>query len=237
MALSKKELSAQLFQENTQLFACPYCNESIQLKEGRTLFCENNHTFDLAKQGYVNMLTHAVKSMYDSSLFEARKRILDEMFYEQIYEEIVQVLSEIGQEITVLDTGCGEGTHLKKIQEKFTGTLIGSGIDIAKEGIQAAKNYAHLMWVVGDLAKSPYAKNQFDAILNILSPANYEEFKRISKEGGIVIKVVPQSDYLKELRMLYYANSTKEDYSNEKIVSRFEANFDDVIVRHTTVTK
>lgn len=238
MALSKKEMSAVLIGDNIKIFACPHCGESVILHQSKSLVCTNNHSFDLAKQGYVNMLTHSVTSMYDQSLFEARKTVIDAMLYHQMYEVVVEKLQALGDIIHVLDTGCGEGTHLYKIQQQFDGELIASGIDIAKEGIQAAaKNYSSAIWIVGDLAKSPYASQSFDAILNILSPANYGEFKRISKDGGKIIKVVPQSGYLKELRELYYANSDKEDYSNDKTVARFQENFDDVVIERVTLTQ
>lgn len=237
MALSKKEMSANLISENIAIFACPHCGGKVRLEDQKTIVCDKNHSFDLAKQGYVFMLTHGVTSMYDQSLFEARKIVIDQMLYQQMYAVVIDILQSLGNKLFVLDTGCGEGTHLYKIQQQFDGELIASGIDIAKEGIQAAaKNYNNMMWIVGDLAKSPYATESFDAILNILSPANYEEFKRISKPNGKIIKVVPQSGYLKELRALYYSNSDKEEYSNDKTVERFKENFDDVVIERVKMT-
>lgn len=236
--LSKKQMSANLFKRNLALLSCPHCGQAISLKEEKTLICENNHSFDLAKQGYVNMLTHAVTSMYDQSLFEARKQVIDAMLYAHMYDEIVYNLNELGKVITVLDTGCGEGTHLHKLQNQFAGEMIVSGIDISKEGIiAAAKNYNDSMWIVGDLAKSPYATNRFDAILNILSPANYDEFKRLLKPNGKVIKVVPQSGYLKQLRAHFYADSDKEEYTNERTVERFKESFPNVEVKRVTATR
>lgn len=236
--LSKKQMSANLLQQNISLFSCPHCGQLISLKEQSILICENNHSFDLAKQGYVNMLTRAVSSMYDQSLFEARKQVIDAMLYAHMYDEIVYNLNSLGDKITVLDTGCGEGTHLHKLQQQFSGEMIASGIDISKEGIiAAAKNYNDSMWIVGDLAKSPYASKSFDAILNILSPANYDEFKRLLKLGGKVIKVVPQSGYLKELREHFYADSDKEAYSNELTVERFKESFPNVEIKRVTATR
>ncbi len=111
------------------------------------------------------------------------------------------------------------------------------GIDIAKEGILAAsRHYPEQIWCVGDLAKSPFAKSSFDTILNILSPANYEEFKRLLTPGGCVVKVVPQSRYLHELRAQLYADSDKESYSNDQIVARFKESFMEVNVKRVTYT-
>jgi len=102
----------------------------------------------------------------------------------------------------VADLGCGEGSHLQYISKEWAHTpWSGFGLDISKEAIAlAAKKYANRIWLVGDLAHLPFAAQSFHVLLNILSPSNYREFKRIMVPCGIVIKVVPRSQYLKELR-------------------------------------
>lgn len=236
--LSKKQMSAQWLQKNEQLFRCPYCEHKFSIQDEKTLVCPNGHSFDLAKQGYVNLLTHPVQSMYDQKLFEARKQVLDAMLYADVYDVILEQMKDLPEVMTVLDTGCGEGTHLFKLKEQCKQEMIATGIDLSKEGIlTAAKNYTDLLWVVGDLAKSPYRSAQFDVILNILSPANYEEFKRLLKPNGKVIKVVPQSGYLQELRKQFYATSEKEAYSNNQTVERFKESFPHVDIFHITTTK
>jgi len=234
VGLTKKQRAANYFAQHRALLQCPICHEAMMVEENGTVRCEENHSFDMAKQGYVNMMTHPATSMYDKSLFEARKEVIDSDLYRAVYNVI---LAELDGDVAILDTGCGEGSHLAKLKESYASSMVASGIDIAKEGIvQAAKNYADMMWVVGDLAKSPYAENAFDVILNFLSPANYEEFKRILKPTGKVIKIVPQAGYLRELRALFFADSEKESYSNDKTVARFSENFDDVRVKRVTTT-
>lgn len=231
-ALSKRAAGAALMDKNIILFACPICQESMSVVEQGRLVCSSNHSFDIAKQGYVNMLTHGAISKYSKDLFESRKAVIDSGIYDLIEEKIRELIASAE---TVLDTGCGEGSHLARIMEDKKGNSIGIGIDIAKEGILAAsRHYPEQIWCVGDLAKSPFAKSSFDAILNILSPANYEEFKRLLTENGCVVKVVPQSGYLHELRSQLYADSTKESYSNEQIVARFKESFADVSVERIT---
>lgn len=231
-ALSKRAAGAALMDKNISLFACPICQESMDVFEQGRLVCSSNHSFDIAKQGYVNMLTHGAISKYSKDLFESRKAVIDSGIYDVVEDRIGELIANVE---TVLDTGCGEGSHLARIMAKKHG--IGIGIDIAKEGILAAsRNYPEQIWCVGDLAKSPFARTSFDAILNILSPANYEEFKRLLIPNGCVVKVVPQSGYLQELRAQLYADSTKESYSNEQIVSRFKESFADVRVERITYT-
>ncbi|MFJ7737052.1 putative RNA methyltransferase [Lysinibacillus sp. NPDC097287] len=232
-ALSKRAAGAALMNENIMLFACPICATQMQVREQGSLVCTANHSFDVAKQGYVNMMTHAATSKYSKELFESRKAIIESGIYDLLEEKIAD---KIAGAKTVLDTGCGEGSHLARIMTQLDGA-IGVGIDIAKEGIlTAARHYSEQIWCVGDLAKSPYAETSFDAILNILSPANYGEFKRLLTPGGCIVKVVPQSGYLQELRAQLYADSEKETYSNAQTVERFKESFAEVSIDRLTYT-
>src|SRR5699024_5445925 len=96
---------------------------------------------------------------------------------------------------------CGECSHLSHIASGLRTNTTNIGIDISKEAIIAAtKNNIDAIWLVGDLAKIPLQSISIDVLLNILSPANYEEFKRISKNDGLCIKLVPRQNYLRELR-------------------------------------
>ncbi|MDY0395660.1 methyltransferase domain-containing protein [Virgibacillus halophilus] len=125
--------------------------------------------------------------------------------------------------------GCGEGSHLSQISDivnsEYSKIVTGVGIDLSKEGVSvAAKNYFDKIWAVADLANTPFADKQFDVILNILSPSNYTEFNRLLKAEGLVIKIVPQSGYLKELREVIFDEPEKQSYSNADIVKRFNEN-------------
>ncbi len=241
MGLSRKVASANYMREQQAIFACPVCHEKMEVTDECVVTCENHHTFDIAKQGYVNFMTHAATSMYGKDLFEARKQIIGSGLYAPLHQAIVELLLTFKQDIKVLDTGCGEGSHLAKIKQKFEDAIglqmVSAGIDIAKEGIiTAGRNYEEMIWCVGDLAKSPFQKSSFDVILNILSPANYKEFRRLLSPNGCVVKVVPQSGYLHQLRELFFADSDKESYSNNHTVERFKENFSNVTVQRITQT-
>lgn len=130
-ALSKRAIGARLMEQDIALFACPICQSAMHVYEQGRLVCSANHSFDIAKQGYVNMLTHGATSKYSKDLFESRKAVIDSGIYDAIEAKIAELLASAN---TILDTGCGEGSHLARIMaEKSTG--IGVGIDIAKEGI------------------------------------------------------------------------------------------------------
>jgi 23S rRNA (guanine745-N1)-methyltransferase len=109
---------------------------------------------------------------------------------------------------------------------------LGVGIDISKEGIQiASRDYLGFIWCVADLAQNPFRDQQFDVILNLFSPANYTGFARMLHDDGVLIKVVPGRDYLRELRELFYEETERQAYSNERVIKHFSQHFQPVGTR------
>ena len=233
--VSKRVASINYMKENQAMFACPICSTQMSISDYGHVTCQQSHSFDIAKQGYVNFMTKPLNTMYSKSLFESRKEIMCSGLYDEVQQAIAKIIGD--QCYTILDTGCGEGSHLDRICNQLKQEVVAVGIDISKEGIvAAAKNYEQKIWCVGDLANSPFQEKSFDVILNILSPANYDEFNRILKPGGRVIKVVPQSNYLNEVRKLAFADSEKEQYSNEQTVKRFKEQYTNVTQERVTYT-
>ncbi|WP_264737563.1 putative RNA methyltransferase [Cytobacillus firmus] len=211
---------------------CPLCKESLELVQYKSLLCSNRHTYDISKHGYVNMLNHSAKSRYSKTLYKAREKIIMESeLFDPLHDKISAVIHDYFANSSttslMLDAGCGEGSHLKKILEQSRiGTMTGVGVDISKAAIeQAAKNYKDEIWLVGDLARSPLADQSFKMILNLFSPSNYKEFKRILSSKGLIIKVVPRSGHLKEMRKSLYGSNEKSFYKNDEIVSLFRKHF------------
>lgn len=238
--MSNKEKSAKLVQKYEDKLRCPICEKQVQVVELRSLQCANNHSFDFAKQGYINMLMRSVKTPYDKALFASRQEVIRETnLYTKLHASVADILkTHLTKEITILDAGCGEGSHLEQIMKKSDlNNMLGIGIDIAKEGVlRAAKHYHHAIWLVGDLANAPLANQSCNAIINILSPANYREFKRILSDEGIVVKVIPGKNYFRELREALYADD-KQTYSNEDTVELFENQFQLIEHMHVQTTE
>ena len=47
----------------SEIINCPVCSHLL-IKEQNTYKCENNHTFDLAKEGYLNLLFKCQKNFW-----------------------------------------------------------------------------------------------------------------------------------------------------------------------------
>ena len=208
-------------------FACPICQKNLTLVES-SLKCENRHSFDLAKFGYVNLAPQIKQSAnYDKENFQNRQQILEAGFYQAILEGISDILATKPSAKTILDIGCGEGFYSRKLQESHSDKTF-YAFDISKDSVQiAAKsepNWA-VNWFVGDLARLPINDTSMDILLDIFSPANYGEFRRVLSKDGILIKVVPTENHLKEIRQMVQEQLTKKDYSNQDIKGHFQEHF------------
>ena len=220
-------------------FACPICQENLTLVES-SLKCNNRHSFDLAKFGYVNLAPQIKQSAnYDKENFQNRQQILEAGFYQAILETVSDLLSNSKNAKTILDIGCGEGFYSRKLQERHPDKTF-YAFDISKDSVQiAAKsepNWA-VNWFVGDLACLPIKDASMDILLDIFSPANYGEFRRVLSKDGILIKVIPTENHLKEIRQKVQDQLTKKEYSNQDIKNHFQEHFTILSSQTASLTK
>lgn len=191
----------------TTPFRCPLCREPL-LVQGQSLVCANRHTFDIARQGYVNLLLKKPENLYeDKALFAARRMVYEAGFF----DGVIHALRAECLPGTLLDTGCGEGTLLHRLSEGRTAI----GLDIARPAIaMAAGSYKGPHFCVGDLCNIPLADQAVDILVNVLTPANYTEFVRVLRPGARLLKVIPGKDHLREVRTVVgkapYAHSADE---------------------------
>ncbi|HEL2006447.1 TPA: methyltransferase domain-containing protein [Streptococcus suis] len=213
----------QRFANSDQFFACPHCGQALGLDQS-SLRCPNHHTFDIAKQGYVNLAPQVKQSAnYHKSSFENRQAFLEAGYYDHLYAALEEKIAELGLR-SVLDIGCGEGFYSRKLAEKMDLDIL--AFDISKDSILlAAKSdrTKSVKWFVGDLTKLPIQDKTIDGILDIFSPANYQEFARVLKAGGALLKLVPGPNHLKELRHLAKGQLRKDSYDNQDIVDHFKS--------------
>ena len=220
-------------------FACPICRENLTLVES-SLKCENRHSFDLAKFGYVNLTPQIKQSAnYDKENFQNRQQILEAGFYQAILEAVSDLLASTKTTKTILDIGCGEGFYSRKLQERHPDKTF-YAFDISKDSVQIASksepNWA-VNWFVGDLARLPIKDASMDILLDIFSPANYGEFRRVLSKDGILIKVIPTENHLKEIRQKVQDQLTNKDYSNQDIKEHFQEHFTILSSQTASLTK
>lgn len=189
------------------LFVCPVCRGALaQTPTG--FACARRHAFDRARQGYVNLLRKKPNTVYeDKTLFAARRRAFEAGFFDPLADAVRAWLPDTG---TVLDAGCGEGSLLTRLCGP---TLRGVGLDISREAVRmAATANKTVDWCVGDLCDIPLGNGTIDAVLNVLTPANFGEFARVLRAGGRLIKAVPNEDHLCEVRA---ASGTRKKESTQ----------------------
>ena len=220
-------------------FACPICQEKPTLVAS-SLKCSNHHSFDLSKFGYVNLAPQIKQSAnYDKENFQNRQEILESGFYQAILEVVSDLLSNSKNAKTILDIGCGEGFYSRKLQESHPDKTF-YAFDISKDSVQiAAKsepNWA-VNWFVGDLSRLPLQDASMDILLDLFSPANYGEFRRVLSKDGILIKVIPTENHLKEIRQKVQDQLTNKDYSNQDIKNHFQNNFTILSSKTASLTK
>ncbi|MDG9134407.1 methyltransferase domain-containing protein [Streptococcus pneumoniae] len=220
-------------------FACPICQENLTLLETNFKCC-NRHSFDLAKFGYVNLAPQIKQSAnYDKENFQNRQQILEAGFYQAILDAVSDLLASSKTTTTILDIGCGEGFYSRKLQESHSAKTF-YAFDISKDSVQiAAKsepNWA-VNWFVGDLARLPIKDANMDILLDIFSPANYGEFRRVLSKDGILIKVIPTENHLKEIRQRVQDQLTNKEYSNQDIKEHFQEHFTILSSQTASLTK
>lgn len=214
--LSKRE---KLYQAADGLNAlrCPVCGGSL-MRVGEDFACEKRHRVNVNRRGCLNFLSAPVDSCYDAALFQARRRVFEAGCYREVAEALESMLPKGEQRL--LDAGCGDGWYLNALLQEHADWQ-GAGVDISRDAIlQATDQGCTALWCVGDLRKLPFRSGAFTAILDVLTPASYEEFRRVLAPDGLLLKVYPGSGYLREIRaargMEPYAEGQVEAYLREK---------------------
>ena len=209
----------------TRLLRCPLCGGAFSRKEN-SYICEKRHTYDIARQSYVNFVPGQKEMFYKKELFESRAKV----FEAGVYAPVVERLSEaIDRYVTrenpvLLDAGCGEGYYTKAVCPGREMTRI--GFDLSKDAVKlAARGPKKALFFAADLKNIPVQDGTIDVLLDIFTPANYAEFGRVLAPEGLVMKLAPRSGYLKELRTLAgdklrhqeYDGGDVERYVHEKM--------------------
>ena len=192
---------------------CPVCGQPLT-KDGNCWRCENRHSFDIARQGYVNLLTvdrkHAKHPGDTKEMVAARKAFLDGGFYRPIAEKVIELTAPLSPN-TVLDAGCGEGYYLTKLQTALPQTEF-AGLDISKDAVRfAAVRNKNALWLTGTAAALPFPDGIFDGILSMFALTVEDEFARVLTPDGWYLQVIAGPEHLMGLKNIIYPEILRKD--------------------------
>ncbi|GCE48211.1 23S rRNA (guanine745-N1)-methyltransferase [Thermosporothrix hazakensis] len=197
------------------LLRCPICVTELTHHE-KSLRCVHGHSFDIAREGYVNLLRKKAGMGDSKEMLQARRAFLEEGYYAPLVKALHQQLESISEQeqrpLTMLDAGCGTGYYLAHLQAALHTTTLGLGFDISKEAIRlAARQYRETFFFVANVKEHlVLADNAINILLNIFAPRNIPEFARVLVPGGLLAIVIPGEYHLQELRDALHLLSIEE---------------------------
>ena len=191
-----------------QFFTCPICKSPFEQK-GRSLVCPKNHCFDLSKQGYVNLLRPAksgsVRHGDDKLMVSARSAFLGAGFYDILRDAVTEtVCAHAKKNPVILDAGCGEGFYTSHIREALGENAAVYGIDVSRDAIHAAAKDRKLKLAVASIFDLPAKNESVDILVNLFAPYDADEFFRVLKPNGTLIRVFPKERHLWEMKCAVY---------------------------------
>lgn len=199
--------------------ACPLDGAALQ-QNGGSWRCAAGHCFDVASQGYVNLLPVQKKRSLDpgdsKEMVAARRRFLNAGHYQPIAAAVSRaVLADWPASATAscLDAGCGEGYYLRQLAAAANEdkTLALLGLDISKWAVlSAARQDQRPHWVVGSNANLPVLTGTLDRLLCLFGFPVYSEFARVLKPGGVLLQVDTGPEHLRQLREIIYPSLKPE---------------------------
>ena len=210
------------------------CRAPLEPRE-RRFACENGHSFDVARSGYLNLLQPQDKRSKTPGdapeAVQARRRFFDRGFAAPMVDAIVRALP-LREGDALLDAGCGEGHHLAAFREAYG--VEAWGVDISVPAIElAARRHRQCHWIVANADRFlPFAEASFAAVLSITARMNPEEFRRVLAPGGMLLVVLPGADDLLELREAVLGDRLERDRV-ERTVATFAPSFS--LARHHTI--
>lgn len=200
------------------MLACPMDGLPLA-RSAQQWRCEKGHTYDIAREGYSNLLLVQHKASLDpgdsKDMVAARRRFLEAGYFAPIAERVYWMASGVlpsgsDKVARVLDAGCGEGFYLDRFAGLAAhhgpeGTLALAGIDVSKWAVKAAaKRKVPCTWAVASNRQPPFAAGSLDLIVCVFGFPVWEGFARVLAPGGRVLLVDPGPEHLIELRRVIY---------------------------------
>ncbi|MBR6596185.1 MAG: methyltransferase domain-containing protein [Oscillospiraceae bacterium] len=185
---------------------CPVCGEKLN-KADRTYICPTRHSFDMARQGYVNLLTvqqkHSLNPGDTREQVLSRRSFLEAGYYRPILNTLIETAKEFGIHGPILDVGCGEGYYAAQLAAALNADL--AGFDISKEAVRcAAAKYKGPTWFTATAAHIPVSDGSAELLTSLFALTLPAEFARVLKDGGYYFQVLACQDHLLGLKSIIY---------------------------------
>lgn len=196
------------------ILICPVCKNKL-CKENKTFRCESNHCFDVAKEGYVNLLS-AHKSGDctgdNKEMARSRRDFLEKGFYSPLAVTVGDCLEKYSSDNdTVLDICCGEGYYTSELTKKYNRSFY--GFDLSKNMVRlAAKRKCNACFFVANIASIPIKSNSVKFAFHLFAPFHSSEFSRVIQDDGVVVTAIPGKEHLFGLKKVLY----NEPYYNDE---------------------
>lgn len=203
------------------LLTCPHCGAPL-LPDGRSLRCNAGHCFDIARQGYVNLLTAAGGHGDDLEMVRARNFFLEKGWYRPLADALCEsAVSCIPEGGVLLDAGCGEGWYTAQMYTASRGRNASVvGIDVSRDALKicgrrlrGASFPGSPEWALAaaSIWHIPVADASCSIVTCVFAPSCEEEFLRVLVPGGHFFRVSPLEDHLWELKAAVYETPRAND--------------------------
>ena len=189
---------------------CPVCGKRLERKSG-SLVCEKGHSYDVAKEGYVNLLRSGRDGDGigdDKISCRSRRDFLNKGYYSVLRDALKEEIGKRPVGSSVLDICCGEGYYTSSFAQ---GKYDVFGFDISKEAVRLASKRGNASYFVSNMTSIPFEDGSFDVATELFAPFCESEFARILKDGGSLFTVVPAAKHLWGLKTLLYDNPYEND--------------------------
>ena len=185
---------------------CPVCGEKLN-RQDRSYVCPNRHSFDMARQGYVNLLTvqqkHSLNPGDTREQVLSRRAFLEAGYYAPILNTLIETAKELGITGPIIDVGCGEGYYSAQLATALNVELM--GFDISKEAVRcAAAKYKGPLWLTATASHIPVEKGSAQLLTSLFALTLPEEFARVLSDEGYYFQVLACQDHLLGLKSIIY---------------------------------
>lgn len=187
-------------------YQCPLCAQPLR-REAKRYVCPQGHSFDIARQGYVNLLTvqqkHSLAPGDTRQQVLSRRAFLESGFYAPISEALNQAALDYNAQGEILDVGCGEGYYSARLAAALGAPL--TGLDISKEAVRcAAGQYKAYAWLCATAAHIPVPDGSVGTLSSLFALTLPGEFRRVLRKNGLFLQVLAAEDHLLGLKSIVY---------------------------------